>query len=298
MKIVFCPLVSKDLPRAIRACNSIRNQMPTQYLEQHLVPIINSKDNEFIDQFAEWCETEHIPYRITRSKGTPSRGKNEVLKFFRESEYDGMSMFDGDDLFYPSAARQIERHLLHHPGTDVLITKPSDQINNCQENGIPVSEGIFACVWDSNFYPMPYNYGPGTADIFIAGQSACRNLGGHVFYSKKVANLVQYDEDQLLGEDALIEYEMLKLHQEAKICFWLTFATDVQFLDRSYDGNIQAKRNETDGEFYFQRLLGKVPDMIDVNRSAFRELPVEFPPIIFTIQQKIEWIRTQVIKVS
>lgn len=269
--------------------------MPTEYVKQHIVPIINSKNNEFIDQFAEWCENQSISYRITRSKGTPSRGKNEVLKFFRESNFDAVSMFDGDDLFYPSAAKQIERHLLHHPGTDVLITKPSDQISNNPNNGIPVAENVYACVWDNNIYSMPYKYGPGTSDIFIAGQAACRNLGGHVFYSKKAANLIQYDEDQLLGEDALIEYEMLKLHQEAKLCFWLTFATDVQFLDRAYDQNIQSMRNESDGEFYFQRLSEIVPKIVDVGRSSFCELPVEFPPIIFTIDKKIEWIRTQLV---
>ena len=206
-----------------------------------------------------------------------------------------MSMFDGDDIFYPSAAKQIERHLLHHPGTDVLITKRSDQITNNPEIGFPVAENIYACVWDNNIYPMPYKYGPAQSDIFIAGQSACRNLGGHVFYSKKAANLIQYDEDQLLGEDALIEYEMLKLHQDAKLCFWLTFATDVQFLDRSYDGNIQSEKNATDGAFYFQRLSEKVPKIVDIQRSSFCELPVEFPPIIFTLEQKIDWIRTQLV---
>lgn len=294
MKVVVCPLVSRDVPKAIRAVNSIRNMMPTTEVEFSVVAIINSLNTSFISEFREWCDQESVQYKITPSKGTPAAGKNQCLKFFRESQYDGMCMVDGDDLYYPSAGLQIERHLKHHPGTDLLIVKPSDQINNYSHNSVQITDNVHACCWGDNIFPLPYTYGPAQHDMFTI-RGAAHNLGGHVFYSRKFAETLSYDEDQLLGEDLLLEFEALKLHQEGKLCFWLSFASDVQFLDRTGETNIQAVKNDTDGELYYNRLVEKVTAILDPARSSFNELPVEFPKIIFGHAEKIAWIAQQVI---
>lgn len=297
MKIVICPLVSRDVPKAIRAVNSIRNMMATTEIEFSVVAIINSLNEDFIQEFRKWCHQESVQYKITPSKGTPAAGKNQCLKFFRESQcYDGMCMVDGDDMYYPSAGLQIERHLKHHPGTDLLIVKPSDQINNHNENSIRITNDVYACCWGDNIFPLPYTYGPAKHDMFKTREAA-RNLGGHVFYSRKFVDMLEYDEDQLLGEDLLLEFEALKLHQEGKICFWLSFASDVQFLDRTGETNIQAVKNDTDGERYYNRLVEKITSILDPNRSSFNELPVEFPKIIFTHAEKLAWIAQQVLQI-
>lgn len=288
-KLVVCPLVSRDVPKAIRAVNSIRNMIATTEVEFSVVAIINSLNDNFINDFSKWCEQESVQYKITPSKGTPAAGKNQCLKFFRESKYDGMCMVDGDDLYYPTAGLQIERHLKHHPGTDLLIVKPSDQINNNSHNSVKITENAHACCWGDNVFPLPYTYGPAQHDMF-ANRSAAHNLGGHVFYSRKFSDSLTYDEDQLLGEDLLLEFEALKLHQDGKLCFWLSFASDVQFLDRTGESNIQAVKNETDGEFYYNRLVEKVTAILDPARSSFNELPVEFPKMIFSHAEKIKWI--------
>jgi hypothetical protein len=291
MKIALCPLVSRDIEKAIRATNSCRNQIKPESIETETVAIINSLNNQFIDQYCNWCDKESVKYKITESKGTPSRGKNSVLEFLVESEYDGVSMTDGDDLFYPTGILQIERHLMHHPGTDVLIVKPSDQVTNCSENGYQIKENEYACCWGMNLVNLGYMYGPGKHDIFVKGHSSARNLGGHVFYSKKMAKLARYDEDQLLGEDLLLEFELLKLHQERKICFWLSFASDVQMLDRTMQESIQYTKNISDGQFYFKRLVEKVRQILPEDRSSFHELPVEFPELLFSHSEKIEWLK-------
>lgn len=220
MKIAFCPLVSRDMDKAIRATNSCRNQFSTESIEIETVAIINSQNQEFVSQFSEWCEKENVKYKVTESNGTPSKGKNSVLDFLQNSEYDGLSLTDGDDLFYPTGAIQIEKHMRHHPGTDVLIVKPSDQVLNEQTNGSnQIGENKYAVCWGMNIINLGYKYGPEKHDIFTLGHKAARNLGGHVFYSKKLSNMIRYDEEQLLGEDLLLEFNLLKLHQESKISF-------------------------------------------------------------------------------
>jgi hypothetical protein len=292
MKIAMCPLVSRDLYRAIRATNSCRNQFKTKSINFETVPIINSQNQEFIENFTKWCEKEEIKFKITESNGTPSKGKNSVLEFLLESDFDGVSLTDGDDLFYPTGALQIERHLIHHSNTDVLIVKPSDQVsNNKVENSTEIKNNQYAILWGTNNIKMNYKYGPGEHDIFTKGHYASGNIGGHVFYSKKLANLVKYDEQQLLGEDLLLEFELLKLHQKGDISFWLSFASDVQMLDRTDHNGIQMIKNKTEGIIYFNRLLEKVQKILCKERSSFDELPVEFPPMLFNYEQKINWLK-------
>ena len=292
MKIAFCPLVSRDMEKAIRATNTCRNQFIPRKMDIDTVAIINSKNSDFINEFSSWCENENVKYVITESNGTPSKGKNSVLNFLKNSDYDGVSMTDGDDLVYPTGAMQIERHLMHHPGTDVLIVKPSDQVvdepnDNCKQIG----ENKYAVCWGMNIVNLGYKYGPDKHDIFTVGHKSARNLGGHVYYSKKAANLISYDEEQLLGEDLLLEFEMLKLHQQGKLCFWLSFASDVQMLDRTKQASIQYTKNGSDGNNYFNRLLKRVSELLPIERTSFNELPVEFPEIMFTYAEKIEWLK-------
>ena len=103
--------------------------------------------------------------------------------------------------------------------------------------------------------------------------------------------MIRYDEEQLLGEDLLLEFNLLKLHQESKISFWLSFASDVQMLDRTNQESIQKTKNSSFGSVCYERLIEKVREILPEDRSSFNELPVEFPEIIFNYDQKIEWLK-------
>jgi hypothetical protein len=292
MKIVICPLVSRDMRRSIRCVNSIRFLKPGLRYKFETVVVINSRNQEFITDFTSWCRKESVKHIVTPSEGTPSFGKNQVLEFFRNSDYDGLCMVDGDDLFYPSGALQIERHLLHHAGTDLLIVKPSDQvITGTRDNFYPINENTSVSLWGDNLFTMRYQYGPGKHEIY-ENRHAASNLGGHVFYSQKLVKKISYDNDQLLGEDLLFEFNALKLHQEGKISFWSSFASDVQLLDRTEQENIQSVKNGTDGDFYYERLISEINKFLDPSRSSFNEIPVEFPNMIFSFEEKFEFVKS------
>lgn len=291
MRIVMCPLVSRDMPRAIRCLKSCQYQFPTENLTVDIVAIINSLDSGFVHDFANWCEDNQIAYKITRSNGTAPRGKNSILDFFLNSDYDGCSIVDGDDIWYPTSMQQIERHLRRHPGTDLLIVKPADTVISREtQNYIYLKENTWGCLWGGNIFSLKYVYGPAAHAMFSEGHMACRNLGGHIFYSRKLAARMRYDEDQLLGEDLLAEFEMLKLHQEGEITFWCSFASDVQVLDRTMNDNIQSKLVDKE-HFYYNRIIEKVREILPLERSSFHELPVEFPPLLFSYDQKIKFLQ-------
>lgn len=296
MKILICPLVSRDMKKAQRAVETSLNLYEFPGFQFDCVPIINSKNQQFIDEFSSWCKKNSIIFEITESNGTPSKGKNSCIDFFKSTQYDGLCMLDGDDMFYPTASIQIARHLQHHPYTDIIIVKPSDQISNKPDNANLIRNNVYACCWGTHFVEMPFKAGVSQHEMF-QDRNKASNLGGHVFYSQKACKYLKYDESQLLGEDLLLEFEMLKLHQEAKISFWLSFASDVQLLDRTdNNSNIQSEYNKEKGDYYYNELLEKVKNILDIKRSSFNELPIEFPPLFFSHQDKLNFINDLIVK--
>lgn len=291
--LVMCPLVSRDMRRATRAVRACLGQLHLNHNRLSVVPVVNSRSEAFVGEFTEWCGIMGIPCHVSQSNGTPSKGKNEVLSFFLRSGHDGLVMLDGDDLLYPTAARQVERHIMQHGGTDLLIVKPSDQVvSHADSGGMEFKDGMYALCWGTNEVKMGYPYGTKAHNIFTEGQAASRNNGGHVYYSRRLAESVRYDEGQLLGEDLLFEFEALRLHQAGKISFWLSFASDVQLLDRTSENEgIQSHNNHDAGTKNFQRLKLKVESMMEVGRSGFEELPVGFPEMLFDHPSKIAFIK-------
>lgn len=87
MKILICPLFSRDIKKARRAVETSINLYEFPGFQFDCVPIINSKNQEFIDEFSSWCKDHSIRYEITESNGTPSKGKNSCIDFFKSTQY-------------------------------------------------------------------------------------------------------------------------------------------------------------------------------------------------------------------
>jgi len=80
-----------------------------EYLKNHAatipfkdqVVVINSLNNDFVDQASAYCQENSIEYYVTESDGTPATGKNSVMKLFLESDNEYMVQVDGDDEITP-----------------------------------------------------------------------------------------------------------------------------------------------------------------------------------------------------
>jgi hypothetical protein len=99
------------------------------------------------------------------------------------------------------------------------------------------------------------------------------------------------NQKKIISKRYVIRFNCIFLHQERKICFWLSFASDVQMLDRTEQESIQYTKNGTDGAQSFERLIQKVREILPEDRSSFDELPVEFPELLFSHGEKIEWLK-------
>jgi hypothetical protein len=297
IRILICPLVSSDLERSIRCVKSAFNQK-NHYLIYGVHVVINSLDEEFVLNISNFCDKNGIKYSITESNGLPSKGKNSVFDIFNQSEYTHLSQLDGDDIYYPSFLRHVQRHLKKYPTTDALATLPSDSIfPNENEWKTRLNCGLYVGCWGSNYHDyrtkLEFNQ-----DKIIDPNTAGGNHARLVLFSKRVSLNFRYDEEQRIGEDYKLHFDLLKSHQNDEICYWFTTASDIWVRDTTSFG-IQKKISNTivEGEYIVtkddvseQKLRDYVIANMDVNRSAPGEVPIDYPPIYLSWIEKIEFL--------
>ena len=69
--------------------------------KEKAVVVINTKDKQYEKECSEWCLKSGIEFHITKSNGTPARGKNLLIDIFLKSDDDYMVQIDGDDYLTP-----------------------------------------------------------------------------------------------------------------------------------------------------------------------------------------------------
>lgn len=296
INLMICPLVSSDIPRAIRCIESAFNQKDHSLnYEVHLV--INSIDDTFIGQMARYCERNKINYVVTKSDGTPSTGKNSVFEYFMTKDFTHLSQLDGDDFYYPTFLRQVERHLKKYPNTDAMATCPCDSIfPRTNGNDVQLSSGNFGCLWGTNFVDYRSNMIFGK-DPLVDGISN-PNYARLVLFSRRAAESYRYDPEVLVGEDLKIHYDFLWGHQNDEFSYWFTSASDMWVRDGTSFG-IQKKSSNTveNGEYVIMRrddMFYKVRDHVLSRmlheRTGPGEIPIDFAPLYLNYQEKVDFL--------
>lgn len=293
-RILLCPLVSEDFHRSIRAIKSCQYQH-SHSLEFGVHVVINSKNPVFIHQVKNYCQYQNIEFSVTESDGSASTGKNSVFDIFQKSNYTHLSQLDGDDLFYPTFLAQTQRHLSKYPTTDVLATLPLDTIDTKPvENSVLLSDGSYGLLWGTHYCSNSdwvYFFG---RDPLVNGESI-PHYARFVLYSKKIAEKgFRYDKELIVGEDKKIHFDFLLHHQMDEISYWFTMASDMWVCDRKSFG-IQKKHFSEEGVVLddletTRRIREYVEGIMDPERTAPGEIPIDYPPIYLTIDQKVEYL--------
>lgn len=298
MKIAICPLVSHDLYRAKRCILSCAFQPEPLDIFFETVVHINTLDVDFAEAISEFCRQQRIRHLASRSDGTPATGKNGVLKFLQDSTFDGCCLIDGDDFVYPSFSGQITRHLKQFPETDLLSTCAMDEIrlessfSSSDEAAkyVKVGNGVRASLWGSNDWKTAAQYRSDSSGILLK-DAPCWPIaiGAQMFYSKKLAKSKRFDSRIVIGEDVMLEHEVLADHQSGKMVFFKTFCSDMYVYDRTLDNNIQIKHADLK-RACFDRIRARI-SFLDHERCSMDELPMTAPPIISSWNDKVEYIR-------
>ena len=294
IKVLLSPLVSEDYYRSVRAIKSCYLQS-NHNLEYGVHVVINSLDENFVDEIVGFCLVNNIDYTISESDGTPSTGKNAVFDVFKNSDYTHLSQLDGDDIFYPAFLTQTQRHLTKYPNTDVLSTIPMDVIADNEDQGMfKLENGQYTLLWGTHYYSNEDWCGKFGRDRMADGISI-PNYGRFVLYSKKVVDLnLSYDKEVVLGEDKKIHFDFLSYHQMDRLSYWFTLASDMWICDKTtngiqkkYSGQDDFPEKDVQTTNYLRAHIAKI---MWPERSAPGEIPIDFPPIFMLPEHKLEFL--------
>ena len=209
--------------------------------KQHTTVVINTTDKAYEQQAFQWCYDNKITAVITESNGKPGKGKNAVLDHFLESDYDYMVQIDGDDFLQPHGVNLYNWVSENNPPDGIQLVF-GNSWSSLPEGKTHTLYGEKP--WEDNFlqwveenvdpeerehYKEVYDNRTIYKEEFIKHQRLCQqwnypldsiapgDCARLIFYSRKLASLVRFDEELLIGEDSLLNYEVRDLSYKGDI---------------------------------------------------------------------------------
>lgn len=205
--------------------------------------VINTLDDYQRTNAVNWCNHMGVTHHVTESDGTPATGKNSVLKIFLESDNDYMVQIDGDDYLTPHGI-YLYKELAKHPSPPDMValykqvavmpegglSTPFDRSNsfwNAKERAFesyPTRHDWIRVFMQDEKYLVDQKTATEWADARIEydelmhlkmedSEFMCRM----VFHSRKVAELMHYNNAVEVGEDTLQFLPLKRLALEGSI---------------------------------------------------------------------------------
>lgn len=197
--------------------------------------IINSKDKDMEESLVELVEGYGIDYTVTESDGTPATGKNSMLKVFLESDNEYAVCIDGDDILtahgydYYTQLGQDENppDILALYRQQHIYWENSERLGSAhylQDKSFPDS---IAFMTEEELYEMlvfRYKKYVGNIELTDEEEETYRDMAFRryrhnqvmndyseryeymtrmVWFSRKAAELTDYDNSVTIGEDTL-----------------------------------------------------------------------------------------------
>jgi len=196
--------------------------------------IINTTSKQEERDLVQFCNDFDISYTVTKSNGTPGKGKNSVLEIFSKSSHDYCVQIDGDDLLTPHGVELYQQITELETVPDVVCLKNQVALTPALDPSKKefVARPFFTSTYNSVDWEKEYetlkefsdpekalevlNYKKNfhrLADKYIEeNETHCRV----VFLSKKAAKY-KFDEDIKIGEDTLHYYRLKDAHMKSKL---------------------------------------------------------------------------------
>lgn len=227
----FYILISRDTGRLWRHFSPHYSNLNNQNTEV----VINTLDKQDERDLVQFCHDFEIPYHVTKSNGTPGKGKNSVLDIFLKSSHDHCVQIDGDDVLTPHGVQLysqiaksgsapdaicLKNQVVMTPSLDIRDRKSfpnnffkvrNEEINYDEMYQHMVQEGLDPET-ANNFieYKKQFHI---NADKYIEDdETHCRV----VFFSKKAAQY-RFSESRMIGEDTLHYYELKNAHMTGEL---------------------------------------------------------------------------------
>lgn len=219
--------------------------------KEDLIIVINSTDDNYVEQASNWCFEEGIEYYVTTSDGTASTGKNKFLDIFKQSDHDYAVLIDGDDFLTPHGVwtyKQIaqmsnppdaialvnqfgiykERGYSHFLTHEASHHNPYFGVKNILDPDTILGVGTRTFRMDPHWWEtaLAGTNIPKTTETEVALSAVHHRWANHVYryidtwethlrltwFSKAAANLSYFDTDLVVGEDTYKYLEFKDAH--------------------------------------------------------------------------------------
>lgn len=135
MKFLSVILTSSKFDLLVRCLKSTVEQYKFNYYRKIIINVNTLNDDYYnivittIPKIID-MEKNNIEIVRTESNGRPGKGHNSCLELFKErTEYDYLTIIDGDDLYYPCAFQRFETYLKKYPKLDLLHLMLNDRVH-------------------------------------------------------------------------------------------------------------------------------------------------------------------------
>ena len=265
MQTLVAILTSEKIEKLERCIKSVIDQTD----KSNIVVVINTLDDRYANLATYLAETYGIKSVITDSIGKPGRGKNELIKYFLNTDFTHVIPVDGDDMLLPNAVSKLTK--IGKNNVDVLglidgLTLLYDQkmsVEDWQKTEIYLQRGLDSI--------DPKNYKKFNLHIAKIRRTSIEygNLFNRfVLISKKAAQLINYDE-VLAGAEDIKQGLLLKLaHNEGTIKYILLSSQDVYLYDVTDQGVFFNTLCKSDPDVELKRFWHDLSnDQINILRS-------------------------------
>lgn len=243
----FYLLTSNSLEGLIRSTEIIPSK--------DLVVVINTLDDDYLISAETHCILHDIEYYITESDGTPATGKNSVIDLFLESDNEYMVQLDGDDIITPYGYDLYKSLSQHHNPPDMVVLYRQPQMYSmsldymlqlCEnlstlkladrvKSGLHFPLDKSAPTYQNHYYEtyIHYFFMKQKEDLFTAHKWSVNRLEFNrlmdelsedkeymcrmVFYSRKIAGHVKFNNDIVVGEDTVQFMKLKRMAQDGKV---------------------------------------------------------------------------------
>jgi glycosyltransferase involved in cell wall biosynthesis len=285
-KILLCLLTYQRVDKLKRLVKSVENLEPHPLIEIEPLIVVNTLNDEHYEEVLK----ANFPFKVirTESNGKPGKGKNSCRKIFLESDADFLSQIDGDDWLYPTYAKSMAQHIEHYPNLDAVGLYPLDIVDHMQRGGYHFTVGdndeYWGSVWGVSLFKKE-DHGPGKGHW--VDHEHPTNFD-RLLLQSKLSAVEMMDEDIPNGEDHLYSIQLLKLHQDRKIRYFITMSSDLYITDTTLETSIQIEYPFLE---HVKTMKDEMLKVVKPYRSSQEELPIIFNELLLFQQDKAAFIK-------
>ena len=265
MRILTTILTSRDIDKFQRCLNSVIPQT-------ECLVICNTLDNDYAKKVETTCSTQPVRYIRTESTGWPSGGKQTVLDYFSQTDYDYLFLIEGDDFIYPNTIEILNEMVEKHHPIDILALTNQEVLMG---ELMTMKEWRSSKLFDDRMRPELEKLPMDTVRSFLENTQTAIDITGDginriVLYSKKGAK-IKYDINIKSGDDFVFGCEARLLHEKDNIQMYLTNCPELYVYDQNDRTGFAVPEKLADiGKYMisddFKRLTDTLgPDIIEIS---------------------------------